>query len=278
MLRTCSILFAFGITVSAIAQENGKDDDWKDATHFVKVNDDLTVFVGAVRRAPISLRSLGRQTLSEDELLSVFVGIKNESDTKKYDYRGWSTKTFDLERTMVARASDEFGNTYKRITFGITTDVQGQLKEGESVYPEKTVADILVFELPIRKAKELRLLLPGEAIGVKRPLRLKITLDPETKDGMIFDLAAKQRVRRDLENLELEQQRNAKRAEKKKADDEDFAKRKPERDEKAADSKLKAAESLLKAGKSDGYRKVLKEIVDKYPETTAGKKAAKLLK
>jgi thioredoxin-like negative regulator of GroEL len=62
-------------------------------------------------------------------------------------------------------------------------------------------------------------------------------------------------------------------AEKKKAADEEFAKKKPERDEKAAEVKFKLAESLLRAGKRDAYRKSLKEIVEKYPDTKLAQEA-----
>jgi|GEM_PF-5803415 len=53
--------------------------------------------------------------------------------------------------------------------------------------------------------------------------------------------------------------------------------RKEERDERSAASQLRVAEILRKAGDLDSYRKKLEEIVDKYPETESGKKAAKLL-
>jgi hypothetical protein len=53
--------------------------------------------------------------------------------------------------------------------------------------------------------------------------------------------------------------------------------RKEERDERTAASKLRVAESLRRTSDLGTYRKRLQEIVDKYPETEAGKKAAKLL-
>ncbi len=47
--------------------------------------------------------------------------------------------------------------------------------------------------------------------------------------------------------------------------------------ESAADSKLRAAESLLKVGKADAYRKILKEIVEQFPLTEAAAKAKRAL-
>lgn len=50
------------------------------------------------------------------------------------------------------------------------------------------------------------------------------------------------------------------------------------KDERAASSKMRAAELLNATGKRDTYRKALQEIAEEFPDTTAGKKAAKLLK
>jgi|GEM_PF-3512313 len=62
------------------------------------------------------------------------------------------------------------------------------------------------------------------------------------------------------------------------ADKAKAAKEKSESDEKLAAAKLKSAESLLAAGKTDGYRKSLTEIVEKYPDTKAAATAKKKLK
>lgn len=55
------------------------------------------------------------------------------------------------------------------------------------------------------------------------------------------------------------------------------AERKKRSDEKMATSKLQMAETFRQFGDLATYRKRLQEIVDKYPETEAGKKAAELL-
>jgi len=53
---------------------------------------------------------------------------------------------------------------------------------------------------------------------------------------------------------------------------------KQEKDEKSAAGKLRLAEQFLKDGKAEAYRRALKDLAEKYPDTEAGKKAAKLLK
>jgi hypothetical protein len=284
------------VALSLLGQDGVRDVAWEAAGRKARVGD-LTVGVLAVRRGKVPLVHLREKTASEDDLLSVYLGIQNHSETKKHDYRGWSTKNFDLESKSRARASDELGNGYKRIRFDIFSKVEDQLAEGESVYPEKVVLDVLIFELPIDKAKELRLTLPGEAIGSRGPILLKVSLSPPNSDGIVFDYKrekeAEERTReieRRKEEARLQDEAEAKKtpeqkaAEKKKRDEEAAAKQaaeekaKADKDEKAAAAKLKSAESLLKAGKADSYRKILKEIAEKYPETEAGKKAAKALK
>ena len=54
--------------------------------------------------------------------------------------------------------------------------------------------------------------------------------------------------------------------------------RKAEHDEKAADGELQLAQSLLKSGDRIGYRNTLKDLIRKYPDTKAAKKARKALK
>jgi len=259
------------LLVSAVARAEDKaadDDKWKDAAPEAIIGD-LTIFVGTVRGGKAPIRSSGRLTESNDDLLTVYLGIRNTNDTTKLNYRGWSTKTFDLERAMAARASDEFGNAYKRIDFGLLVEVEGQLQRGESIYPGKTLVDVLVFERPIDKAKELRFLLPGEAVDRKEPIRLKVPI--RSQYGVVFDYATEQKLR------EIDEKK-AVAAEKKKADAEDRAKTKPERDVKLAAGKLKAAKDLAKQGKGDASKRMLKEILEKYPDTEAAKEAEKLLK
>ena len=253
------------------------NDEWKAASEQATVGD-LTVFVGQVRIGQVALETLGQDSLSKEKLLSVMIAIKNHHKTKKMDYRGWSTKSFDAEKTIVARASDEFGNTYKRITFGAATDVVSQLKEGDSLYPGKSLVDLLVFERPIDNAKELRLLLPGEAIGAKEPVHLKVPIGHLDGQGVVFSLARLAYEREQAKAAEKAEAQEALLAKKKKDDADELEKTRPQREEKMAAAKLQLAEQLRKAGKHDAYKRSLKDLLEKYPNTKAAEKARKELK
>lgn len=107
---------------------------------------------------------LGDKMLSETEHLLVAIVIHNGSQTKKLDYQGWC-EPFGFPLPQYAVVTDEFDNTLKRSSFGLTTRLIGQL-QNVSIYPGKTIRDVLAFERPIDKCESVRLLLPGEAIGL----------------------------------------------------------------------------------------------------------------
>jgi hypothetical protein len=91
---------------------------------------------------------------------------------------------------------------------------------------------------------------------------------------------SKNRERPPIGGPRASSKRESRMAESKKRSD-DFKKRnndlKKQTDETVAASQLRLAETYRKSGDLKTYRKRLKEIVDKYPDTEAGKKAAKSL-
>ena len=97
---------------------------------------------------------------SKDKLLMVKLEITNTSDSKKINYRGWAGNAF----TTDSRLTDDIGNNYKSITFGLGSRINGQVHGSESLYPGKSITDLLVFEEPVDKAKSFKLTLPGKNI------------------------------------------------------------------------------------------------------------------
>ena len=89
---------------------------------------------------------------------------------------------------------------------------------------------------------------------------------------------ARRSSKREMERAERKKQSDEQAAERKKRNDEQAAERKKRSDEQLATLMLQTAESQRKARANRLYRKTLREIVDKYPETEAGKKAKDLLK
>jgi hypothetical protein len=99
------------------------------------------------------------ETSSQDDLLLIEDEITNLSPSKKLDYRGWNGADFVFGRDF-ASLKDNFDNSYKRINFGFSTQVVGQVKS-ESIYPGKSQRDVLVFEKPVPNVEYLNLELPA---------------------------------------------------------------------------------------------------------------------
>ncbi|MCA9042271.1 MAG: hypothetical protein KDA65_18105, partial [Planctomycetaceae bacterium] len=101
----------------------------------------VSVEVTAARIGIVELENLGRESASEDELLQFTVEVTNKQEAKKMDFSGWKGQAFSGRNA--ATLEDEHGNTYKRINFGFGTKIKGQV-ENDSIYPQKSVTDVLV--------------------------------------------------------------------------------------------------------------------------------------
>lgn len=113
------------------------------------------------RIGKVEIQSIGRTSESEEPQLIVTLRIKNKSDSRKLDYSTWGASDFDR---FAASLEDDLGNNYKRIHFGFSSRPIGQ-QTSESVYPEKDLTDLLIFEVPVGKAHSLILKLPKRAFG-----------------------------------------------------------------------------------------------------------------
>lgn len=124
-------------------------DDWADADETVQQGD-IRVHVESVSIGTIDVTDIfGDKATSENKHLKINLRIGNVGDSKKIDFQGWSGADFTFDRDF-ATLKDNLGNSYKRITFGSSSKIDGQVKR-ESIYPESSITDLLVFEVPIEK-------------------------------------------------------------------------------------------------------------------------------
>jgi len=132
-----------------------------------------SVLVGKVPlRDRFNLGTGGGQGTSLDDLLAIHIELTNQSQSRKVEYRSWLGSDVSFSRDY-ATVGDNFGNTYKRISFGLGTDIIGHT-ESESIYPGKSLGDVLVFEVPVAAAEYLSLELPAKNFGGEGMLRLRI--------------------------------------------------------------------------------------------------------
>lgn len=113
------------------------------------------------------------QMLSKNKLLVIALEIENLSPTKIADYKGWGTKLLDFSDQERASLTDDADNNYKRVHFGFG-EVQGQVTQNESIYPNKRIGDIVIFEPPTDSCQYVLLQLPASVFGGQGMFRIKI--------------------------------------------------------------------------------------------------------
>jgi hypothetical protein len=145
--------------------------EWASAEQPVRQGE-IQVRLVRVLEEQTPLKRLSRDTKSEDEHLSVYLEVQNLSTSKKLNYETWQGAQFSVGRDF-ATLTDNFGNAYKRIDFGFGTEIVGQVS-ADSVYPSKSVSDVLVFESPIDNTEHLDLELPADNFGGEGMLRIRI--------------------------------------------------------------------------------------------------------
>jgi hypothetical protein len=119
---------------------------------------DVSVWVEAVWFDFVPLEGVDGPAKSSEKQVMVKVHLRNTSDTRKVDYRGWQTR-FALA-TWGAHLDDDLHNTYKAISYGIH-DIIGHVQGSTSIFPGKDLTDLLVFERTVPAASYLVLTLPG---------------------------------------------------------------------------------------------------------------------
>jgi hypothetical protein len=153
---------------------------------------DLQVRITETAIGKVPLKDAFRQgTTSEDNLLMVKLELLNINPTKKVEYTSWAGKDISFNRDD-ATLKDNFGNTYKRVGFGSTSYPVGAVGWSTSVYPDKAITDVLVFEVPLEKATYLDLELPAQNYGGEGMVRFRIPMQWRAQAAArVADLKAK---------------------------------------------------------------------------------------
>jgi hypothetical protein len=145
---------------------------WVSANQPLKIGD-VQVRVVSATVGKIRMKgSLADGYESADSYLKLVIEVSNSSQDRKLDFASWMGSDFSISRDY-ASVRDNHNNLYKRIDFGFTTRAEGQI-DRESLYPGKSVRDVLVFEPPIRNVEYLRLELPAKNFGEDGMIRFQI--------------------------------------------------------------------------------------------------------
>jgi hypothetical protein len=149
------------------------EPEWADASKGAVRQGDLQVQITLVTIGQVPLKTITGNSKSKDNLLMVKLELLNMNPTKKVEYHSWSGKDISFDRDF-ATLKDNFGNSYKRISFGLGSYPVGAVERSESIYPNKSVTDVLVFEVPLDTIEYLRLELPAKNFGGTGMLRFQI--------------------------------------------------------------------------------------------------------
>jgi len=130
---------------------------WIDASRGPWTHGDVTVKIRSASIARARVVDVAKRIAeSQDEYLLIAIELTNHSKTRKIEYTSWSLRG---ERPQLA---DDLGNKYLLQAAPAGGLFEGQ-QRNKSLYPEKSLEDLLVCEPPVPRAKWLRLQLPAGA-------------------------------------------------------------------------------------------------------------------
>jgi hypothetical protein len=134
----------------------------------------ITVEVVSAKVSPVMVKMpLGPDQPTNDAYTAVTVRLTNSDPNRKVDYRPWSYGPNALRAAPAL--TDQNGNSYKVVNVGIN-DVVGQVGRSASLYPDKPITDLILFEPPLQSATALTLELPASAVGQEGKIRLRVDL------------------------------------------------------------------------------------------------------
>lgn len=123
----------------------------------------LQLLSGGIGKLPYVHDGRFETVESKKPLLWIKISLGNKSETKLEQYHPWSGEFFAMEKDR-ASLKDEFGNEYFNLK-GSFSRPFGQLTGMTRIDPGASIEDIIVFDPPIKKAKEFTLEFPGGNIG-----------------------------------------------------------------------------------------------------------------
>ncbi|MCB9833786.1 MAG: DUF4190 domain-containing protein [Planctomycetes bacterium] len=148
--------------------------EWAPASSPVRQGDVQVEVTSAVVQKIAYTGMMGSAMSSDDPHLAITIRLTNLSTTKKLTYLTWAGGDMSFERDY-ATVADDLGNDYDRKYNDSSYPPKGRTSY-ESVYPEKSTTDVLIFEPPIKAAKELHLEMPAKRFGGEGMIRIAIPM------------------------------------------------------------------------------------------------------
>jgi hypothetical protein len=120
--------------------------------------------------------AMGQPQITEQPYLIAAISIKNLSSTKKIDFETWRGNELGIGS---ANLTDDNQNNYKRmdLTPAMSFGIGDSYSDSDSIYPQTSFDDRIVFEKPIQNIKWLHLELPAANFGGTGMIRFEISKD-----------------------------------------------------------------------------------------------------
>jgi len=151
--------------------ETQEQDAWLDAGKQPAKVGDVEVRVTGVRFGQPHLRGLkSGERPPVGEMVIVYLGIKNLSETKKISHISWARS----DGAFRPRLNDDQGNGYAHHAFTYCGEVDDVKTADGPIHPGEEGRDLVAFEVPIAKVATLKLTLPAMQIGQKGLVRFTI--------------------------------------------------------------------------------------------------------
>ncbi len=158
---------------SPTAEKLEPEPEWTPADHPLVLGD-VRIRIISVIAGLVPLEGIGGATgTSQEPALRIQVEVTNQSQSRKIDYETLVGPSMGFKKHC-AQLQDNFGNDYNRISYGFSTNAAGQTKQA-SIYPGKSITDVLVFEPPIDSIEYLDLTLPLKSVGMDGTAVIRIS-------------------------------------------------------------------------------------------------------
>jgi hypothetical protein len=133
--------------------------------------EDVRVTIESVKIARASLVLFDEKPKADDRV-SVLVAFKveNRSESRKIDYISWQAGTY----RATCEVTDTIGNKYKWHDNPSSHHIEGGIFQNPSLYPGKSVKDILAFEPPVEKASAILVTMSGKNVGIKSDFKIRL--------------------------------------------------------------------------------------------------------
>jgi hypothetical protein len=163
-----------GTRAGPTASPKQTEVSWAPASEVVKQGD-VQIRVVSAAVGKIKVQSTFSDTFEPSEpYLKIVLEVRNQSRTRKLDFLSWRNEGFSISRTFKASIRDSHDNTYNQRATGYGRLAENQDGSG-SLYPGKSLIDVVVFEPPIANIEYLRLELPAENFGGDGMIRFEIS-------------------------------------------------------------------------------------------------------